>query len=181
MRPGRGEPLRHPACAPSSSWGDGTHSESYSCCGEESALEPGAGVGQAQKRKGRVCTLSPVKLEGYVQLNWASRTTTALWEGVGPCGPQSYGFLSPSVQKSSQEEGSCGPLPHPALWLRGLSVPGNILKDRCKSLAMASTLPARGRTTRQIPPLLGVYWTLYQELPLGPRNSGPCGEQAPGS
>lgn len=67
MGPEHDEPLRHPACAPSSSWEDGTHSESHSCRGEELALEPGAGVGQARKRKGSVCTVSPVNLGGQRQ------------------------------------------------------------------------------------------------------------------
>lgn len=75
MRLEHDEPLRHPASAHSSSWEDGTHSESYSCRGEESALEPGAGVGQAEKSKRGHSEPS----EGVHPVHPILRTTTALW------------------------------------------------------------------------------------------------------
>lgn len=59
-----------------------------------------------------------------------------------------------SVQKSGQEARPCGLLPHPALFLGELSIHGNILKGRGKSLDLARTLPTRSCTAKQTPPLL---------------------------
>nr|XP_030723256.1 5'-nucleotidase domain-containing protein 2 isoform X1 [Globicephala melas] len=51
-------------------------------------------------------------------------------------GPQSYGFLSLEAGSGGQ---ACGLLPHPALFLGGLSIPRNILKGRGESLDLART------------------------------------------
>lgn len=60
-----------------------------------------------------------------------------------------------SIQKWVQEARPCGLLPHPALFLGELSIPGNILKGRGESLDFARTLPTRGCTAKQTPLLLG--------------------------
>lgn len=75
-----------------------------------------------------------------------------------------------SVQKSSQEGRPCGLLPHPALSLRGSSV-----------TARGQHPASKGPHHQADPSRLGVYWILYQELALGPRNSDLCREQGPGS
>ena len=64
---------------------------------------------------------------GGISPHLAPCTTTDLWKKLGPSGPQSYGFLSLEAGSGGQ---ACGLLPHPALFLGGLSIPGNILKGR---------------------------------------------------
>lgn len=73
---------------------------------------------------------------GGISPHLAPCTTTALWKKLGPSGPQSYGFLSLEAGSGGQ---ACGLLPHPALFLGGLSIPRNILKGRGESLDLART------------------------------------------
>lgn len=65
-------------------------------------------------------------------------------EGIRNSWLQSYDFFS--VQKSGQEARLCGLLLHPALFLGGLSIRGNILKGGGDRLDLAETLCQQGTT-----------------------------------
>lgn len=121
------EALRHPASAPSSSWGDGPTMSLMAAMG---GVAPGSWnlrqaweLGTKEEKEGWGLDSETSELGRPVQVgahpaHLALCTTTALWKGVEPCGPQSYGFLSAEIRLGGQ-----------ALWAASSScfVPGRIV------------------------------------------------------
>lgn len=80
-----------------------------------------------------------------------------------------------SVQEWVQEARPCGLLPHPALFLGELSIPGNIPKGQRGKPGLGQNSAPKGLHCQANPSPPGNYWILHQESQLVPRNSGPFG------